>query len=510
MTFREILQKNVGFKVALISTTLLLGLFAGSFVLFSQMSLFEGHDDFLRFTALLAIFFLLLQFTLTMVFTNLFITRPLSRFKETMNQVKQGNLEVQPVKDSQDEIGELEEGFHQMIENLKTINERRKNIEKKLVKTEESLRYKTELESKSKIIERMNKELTQSFNNVALLYTVSQYLNSVIDVGELINTVQEIFEQKFVCHQYALYFLTDSNSLRLSSFKGFPQHSQWNDHSLEIGKGVVGVVAEQKRALYIDDLTQAEIKRAGLENEMRGSLFSVPLLVRNRLIGVLTVVRAAQKAFTPSDRQSVESIATQIANAHDRCMLYTQTKELSVRDELTGLYNRRHFQQMLEREFKRSERYKREMSLLMIDVDHFKQYNDTFGHLKGDVTLKAIAQLLSTNVREVDVLARYGGEEFVLLLPNTELKNAIKVAEKLRAKVQDQFHGDITPIDSEKSRPVTISIGVAAYPNIQSLGELVHAADMALYRAKREGRNRVVAQAVETQPEYAQAQTKAN
>jgi diguanylate cyclase (GGDEF)-like protein len=156
-------------------------------------------------------------------------------------------------------------------------------------------------------------------------------------------------------------------------------------------------------------------------------------------------------------------------------------------DSLTGLYNRRRFEVILESEFKRAARYQNPLSCLMIDIDHFKNVNDSFGHQGGDTVLREIAQLIQTTIREVDTPARWGGEEFVVLSPNTPKENAVLAAARiLNAVTHHAFSG-------VKGGKITISIGVAGVPDpsIDSKEKLVHAADLAMYEAKKKGRNRV-------------------
>ena len=169
----------------------------------------------------------------------------------------------------------------------------------------------------------------------------------------------------------------------------------------------------------------------------------------------------------------------------------TKLKKLAVTDGLTGLFNYRAFRRQLHLEVSRSQRFKLPVSLLMMDIDHFKMYNDHFGHPNGDKVLKHFASLLHKNIREVDFLARYGGEEFVIILPGTDKKSARIVGEKLRRLVERY------PFPFEKKLPtgiVTMSVGVASFPqDAQDEKELVRLADMALYKAKKAGRNRMVA-----------------
>jgi diguanylate cyclase (GGDEF)-like protein len=165
-------------------------------------------------------------------------------------------------------------------------------------------------------------------------------------------------------------------------------------------------------------------------------------------------------------------------------------RELAIRDGLTGLFNHRHFKDVLDREVTRASRYERPMCLLMLDVDHFKDYNDTNGHPAGDEVLKTLSGIITTRLRDVDISARYGGEEFAILLPETDMSAGKVLAEEIRAQVES--HG----FDGQDTQPlgtVSVSIGVAEYPrDSEDASSLLKKADEALYRAKSEGRNRVV------------------
>ena len=164
-------------------------------------------------------------------------------------------------------------------------------------------------------------------------------------------------------------------------------------------------------------------------------------------------------------------------------------RRLAVRDELTGLYNYRYLQSRLSEEFKRAERYREPLSCAMLDIDHFKTFNDRFGHDVGDRVLQTVAARLTEAVREVDVVARYGGEEFLLVLPSTHLQGALTVAERVwRAIGSEQF-----PTGDGAAEPIHVSVGVALYPSrgVTSRDGLLKSADRALYQAKEEGRNRI-------------------
>lgn len=164
---------------------------------------------------------------------------------------------------------------------------------------------------------------------------------------------------------------------------------------------------------------------------------------------------------------------------------------LSITDGLTRLHNHRHFQDELARAFEESQRYQRPLSLVIVDLDFFKKVNDTHGHAVGDEVLKAVAKIFRESIRSTDLAARYGGEEFALMLPETNLNEAIAFAEKIRATIES------TSIETQAGTlKATVSIGVATVPHtrIHSAKELVVAADKALYRAKKNGRNQVQAE----------------
>ncbi|MBI5902073.1 MAG: diguanylate cyclase [Deltaproteobacteria bacterium] len=162
---------------------------------------------------------------------------------------------------------------------------------------------------------------------------------------------------------------------------------------------------------------------------------------------------------------------------------------LATKDGLTGLYNYRHFMETLDKEVKKSARFGRPLSLLIIDIDHFKDYNDTNGHIQGNAALKKMAEVFAGSIREVDITARYGGEEFAVILPETSLDGAVQAAERIREKVErESFPGE----ESQPNGSLTVSIGAASFPEAATdAANLIEAADMALYKAKSLGRNRV-------------------
>ncbi len=171
-----------------------------------------------------------------------------------------------------------------------------------------------------------------------------------------------------------------------------------------------------------------------------------------------------------------------------RAVELEHARRLAKLDSLTGLYNHRFFQERLGEEIKRSERHARPLALLLLDIDHFKEFNDTHGHMTGDAVLREVSRLLLESSRAEDIVARYGGEEFALILPET----AREGAEVLAGRVKRIFESSrLEERDLPRNTKITVSIGVASWRPESTKESLLEAADQALYRAKREGRNRV-------------------
>jgi diguanylate cyclase (GGDEF)-like protein len=218
---------------------------------------------------------------------------------------------------------------------------------------------------------------------------------------------------------------------------------------------------------------------------------TVPLFVSNRVMGSLQLFRTgAEKSFTKEDAQLLWILSLVAENLLTREYANEGLLRFAFTDYLTGLRTRGYFEQQLELEFKRAERKQQKFALLMIDIDHFKILNDTFGHHVGDQLLRDVTSILMKDMREVDTVARYGGEEFVIILPETTEAGAVFVAQRLRRAVDQAKFFAGSP---HSVQHLTISIGVALYDtDAQFKRDLIEFADAALYAAKHAGRNRVM------------------
>jgi len=253
----------------------------------------------------------------------------------------------------------------------------------------------------------------------------------------------------------------------------------------------IKLIMETKRPFFSNDLENDNILASCIPAGCSAkSLLCEPIIIGDEVKGIIHLDSRKKNAFDEDDLNLAQLLAREAAIAIERSLLFEEIKKLTLIDALTNLFNRRKMEEDLRNELERSKRYTRPLSILMIDIDHFKNYNDYHGHQKGDEVLRKIASILRDNVRTIDRVYRYGGEEFLVMLPEIDKEGALACAERLRRKVeQEPFEGEE---ESQPSGKITISIGVASYPlDGDSIEKLIEAADSALYRAKASGRNRV-------------------
>ncbi len=219
------------------------------------------------------------------------------------------------------------------------------------------------------------------------------------------------------------------------------------------------------------------------------SLICVPLLFHNDIVGILYLDDFVPRDFDRGKLELLSILASFAALAIYNARLHNKTKLMAITDFLTGLYNHRYFQQIFNQELGRASRYQKVMSLVILDIDDFKSFNDRFGHAVGDKVLIAIGDIISQSLRKIDYAFRYGGEEFVLILPETALENAILTAERLRERIAAQAALAVPESDGNS---ITVSAGVACFPengtNREALFTLM---DSFLYKAKSMGKNKV-------------------
>ena len=251
---------------------------------------------------------------------------------------------------------------------------------------------------------------------------------------------------------------------------------------IKIGEGIAGEAFAHKKAI-ITNLGSDDPRFFQSELSNVTSLLCLPLIVKDEAIGVINISNKKDRnLFNQDDLDFMGALANQAAIAISNAQLY----KLAITDSLTKLYTRRHFEYILDNELRRSQRYKHNMTLLMMDIDNFKAINDTYGHQIGDETLKQIADVILSTLRKMDMPSRYGGEEFAVILPETHKENSKKIAERLRKKISNIL---IRTKDKHEVSP-TISIGLASFPfDTEDRSDIIGFADKALYFAKDSGKN---------------------
>lgn len=387
------------------------------------------------------------------------ITKGLDYLIQGTQVIEKGDLSYRIQVSSNDEIGTLAFRFNEMLDAL----------------------------------ELNNKALDRKIFEIETLFKASQAMNFQSDTDKLIRQILEMAGKAIRAERCSIMLQTGASTEELETKIVFglddPKGAENIKSAIRIksGEGIAGTVLKTGSSLIVNDgyrdpLFKSFDSTSDYEKSIR-NLISVPLKIKDRVTGVINGTnKLNDEPFSEEDQRLLEALAQQAAMAVEHARLY----ELAITDGLTKLFIHRYFQARLEEEMVRAKRYHTACSLLLFDIDHFKRFNDTYGHQQGDIVLIELAKLIKLAVRDtVDIPARYGGEEFAIILPETDAKGALLVAERLRKTVEaHDFPGQ------EQALKVTISLGVATFPDHASVKNvLIKKADMALYECKNRGRN---------------------
>ena len=319
------------------------------------------------------------------------------------------------------------------------------------------------------------------------LQSISHAVTSSLDLDEILNNVIRLLKDSFGYSYLSIYVL-EEDILYMGAQLGYPDTQII--YEIPIHAGVIGRTARTRETQFIRDVsTDSDFLPAAYE--VRNEI-AVPLIKDDKGLGVLNVESKGEVALSEHDVNLLNTLAGSVAVAIDNARLHAEVRLMAMTDVVSELPNRRAFDETLYGEITRASRYSHPLSLIILDLDSFKEYNDRWGHPAGDVRLREIADVLRANVRDPDLAARYGGEEFAIILPNTSKGGAIRLAERLRQAAEAS-----APQKSEEGDPIagyTISLGVATYPDdATSVEELLLMADNAELTAKRLGKNQVYA-----------------
>ncbi|MDP4092682.1 MAG: diguanylate cyclase [Bacillota bacterium] len=370
-------------------------------------------------------------------------------------------------------LSQLEEKYQQ----LAAVEEEVQGRNRLLTETNKAL------EEANLRMEESNKRLTSSIAEFYTLQEIGRVIGSIFDTTELLRHVNDII-LGVMGVSYSTILLYDDKKGRFkvntTNIKNKKELVILNDNincealmdCLQNGNPILENFADSDTYSFIKN---REVK----------ALIAVPLTTKTRKFGVVLVEHKYFNAFDDGNLRLLAVIGQQVGIAMENAALYQQMQEMATVDGLTGVYNRLYFQDRLSKEFIRAQENDYKLSLAIFDIDHFKKFNDTYGHLFGDKVLKSIASLVKGSIRGTDIIARFGGEEFVILFSRTSIREAYDKVEILRKKI-----ASISIKDNLVAASVTVSFGVSSYPETSlSENEMISHADDALYDAKSSGRN---------------------
>jgi diguanylate cyclase (GGDEF)-like protein len=334
---------------------------------------------------------------------------------------------------------------------------------------------------------RRKVEVLQTLNEVV------QAINSSLKPKEILNTIMEKAAELIRAEGWSV-LLTDAktNELVFEAASG-KAGKKLLGMRLKIGQGVAGWVARYGKSLIVPDVAKDPRFYSGVDEKTKfttKSVLCVPMRSRDRIIGVVEVVnKIGGDQFTQDDYEIFENVVAHLTIALEKAQMYRKMEEASQIDDLTQLYNTRYCNQVLDNFLLERKDRKGIISLVFLDIDFFKLVDDNFGHLVGSETLKIVGERMTRVVRKNDVIIRYGGDEYIVLLPNTDKKTAVIIAERIRKEIsREPFYAF-----GNKKFNISVTLGVATYPDdAQGRDELIGKADRAMYEGKLTGRNKVV------------------
>lgn len=314
------------------------------------------------------------------------------------------------------------------------------------------------------------------------------------DIDRIYDKIVNVMTDLFNAEKGSLMIPDEDNRLLIKSIKGL---NKWlvQDIKVEKGEGIAGNVFKEGKPLFSEDIKKLELPYIKPKRHYKtGSFISMPISFNSDVLGVINLSdKTTGEPFSKFDVNFLNCFSLFASTIIKMAEFYKkaeQLKELSITDSLTGVYNKRYFYERLTEEIHRSERYSLVFSLAIFDIDDFKLFNDTEGHLAGDMVLKDIVNIAHKSLRSNDIISRFGGEEFTILMPQTDKEEAFIVAERIRNNIKEFL---TRTWEKFPQQSITISIGVSSYPEDgKDSDSLINNADIALYKAKAEGKNKTV------------------
>jgi diguanylate cyclase (GGDEF)-like protein len=329
---------------------------------------------------------------------------------------------------------------------------------------------------------------------IAVFQELGKALTSSLQLDQVLRTIMEKIDEFLRPDNWSLLLLDEAKQELYFELAVGKASQALKDVRIKVGQGIGGWVAQNGEVVIVPD-TSKDTRFFGKVDEKTKmetrSIVAVPVKFRDTCLGVIELINCVgPEGFDPKDLKLLEALSDFAAIALENARHVKRIHELTIKDDCTSLYNARHMGFILDTEIYRSQRYNYEFSIVFIDLDHFKQVNDTHGHLVGSRLLAEIGEALKTNCRLIDFAFRYGGDEFVILLPQTSKDNALNVSKRLHKLIRETVWLQAEGLNIH----VTPSIGLAAYPVDSKTKEgLLHLADEAMYLVKNTNRDSVAA-----------------
>lgn len=348
--------------------------------------------------------------------------------------------------------------------------------------------------------------LAQMVERLEVLYRAAHAISASLDIEELCAAIYRTVEQVMPCDDFVIdgYDPRTNEIVPIYAIEYPRKRVATERYTADHGMG--GHIVHTQESVLLNSLE--EMDKSGITFEFYGSggkdasqsIVAVPMILHGKVAGMISAQSYKANAYTRDDQYLLELLASHAAIAIENSRLFATVQELADTDPLTGCFNRRKFFELAEREFNRAKRYDQPLSVILMDIDEFKRFNDRFGHRVGDMVLRLVANQCRASLREVDIFGRLGGEEFVVILPETDDKQALIVAKRLckvieSARLEEQdglFEMETGKKYDGEALSVTISVGVATCDeSCTSIETLMDHADRAMYSVKYGGRNRI-------------------
>jgi diguanylate cyclase (GGDEF)-like protein len=331
----------------------------------------------------------------------------------------------------------------------------------------------------------------RQMQELSIFHDVAKALTSTLNLDSVLQTIMDKMAEYFRPDTWSLLMVDESKDELYFAIAVGDAADTLRTLRLKMGEGIAGWVAKHGEALIVPDV-YTDPRFAKRVDDMTKwktrSIICIPLRAKHRVLGVIQLINCVIESFSDNDMLLLQALCDYAAIAVDNARAVEKIQELTITDDVTGLYNARHLYKTLEAEVYRSARFGYEFSVVFIDLDHFKHVNDTYGHLVGSKLLAEIGYMIKTHLRLIDYAFRYGGDEFVILLPQTPKESAQVVAKRLR----DVFRTCKFLRDDSLNINVRASMGIASYPeDAKSAHEIIRQADEMMYSVKNTTRDNI-------------------